>query len=257
MRRRRPRSSNQSETPAAESSARASSPCRPPRARRHGTGGREGEELGARTASSRSRPWTAEVTVLVPAARTPRMRHAQVLGLHHDAHPARREVGLQPVRHLLGQALLDLRAAREHLDDPRQLGQAEDAFPGQVPDVRHPDERQQVVLAHRLHRDGPGQHQLVVRPRRWGTWSGRTAAARTSPRTPAPCGPGWRACSRRPGTTREPTGTPQPPARRQPGRRVERSCSTRSGGTAARPEVARCSARRRSRRRPCRAAWRA
>ena len=41
--------------------------------------------------------------------------------------------------------------------------------------MRDADERQQVVLAHRPHRDGPGQHELVVRPRRWGTSSGRTS----------------------------------------------------------------------------------
>ena len=72
------------------------------------------------------------------------------------------QVGLQPVGDLLGQPLLDLRAAGEQLDHPGELGQPEDPLAGQVPDVRDADERQQVVLAHRLHRDGAGEHQLVV-----------------------------------------------------------------------------------------------
>ncbi|GAA2794453.1 hypothetical protein GCM10010441_19650 [Kitasatospora paracochleata] len=72
------------------------------------------------------------------------------------------EVLLQPVGDLLGEPFLHLRAAGEVLDDPGELGQAEDPPSRQVADVGGADERQQVVLAHRAHRDGPGEHQFVV-----------------------------------------------------------------------------------------------
>ena len=89
-------------------------------------------------------------------------RHAQVLGLddHADAH--RSQVGVEPVGDLLGQPLLHLRAVREQLDHPGQLGQPEDPVAGQVADVRHADERQQVVLADRPDRDVAGEDELVV-----------------------------------------------------------------------------------------------
>ena len=88
--------------------------------------------------------------------------HAQVLGLEHHPDALGRELGLEPVGDLLGEPLLDLQAAGEQLDHPGQLGQAEDALAGQVADVGDPGERQQVVLAQRVERDVPGQHQLVV-----------------------------------------------------------------------------------------------
>ena len=68
----------------------------------------------------------------------------------------------QPVSCLPGESLLYLRSAGEHLDDASKLGQAEDAPAGEIADVRDAHERQHVVLAHRLHRNGPRKHQLVV-----------------------------------------------------------------------------------------------
>ena len=88
--------------------------------------------------------------------------HAQVLGLDDDTDAARRDLLLEPVGDLLGQPFLHLGAAGEQLDHPGQLGQAEDPLPGQVADMGDADERQQVVLAHRLHRDRAGDDQLVV-----------------------------------------------------------------------------------------------
>ena len=70
--------------------------------------------------------------------------------------------GLEPVGDLLGQPLLDLRAAGEQLDHPGELGQAEDPLARQVADVRDAEEREHVVLADRVHRDAARQHQLVV-----------------------------------------------------------------------------------------------
>src|SRR5438034_4043036 len=73
-------------------------------------------------------------------AGTPRpdtaQRHAQVLGLHHDAYASGRKVGLQPVGDLFGQPFLDLRAAGEHLDHARQLRQPKDPAAWDVADMR-------------------------------------------------------------------------------------------------------------------------
>jgi hypothetical protein len=88
--------------------------------------------------------------------------HAQVLGLDDHTDTARGQVLLQPVGHLLGQPLLDLQVAGEQLEHPGELREAEDPLAGQVADVRHPGEGQQVVLAQGLQRDVPGDDQLVV-----------------------------------------------------------------------------------------------
>src|SRR5581483_11270849 len=64
------------------------------------------------------------------------VRHAEVLGLDDDADALRLEILVQPVRDLLGQALLDLQVPAEELDDAGQLGQAEDALAGHVAHVR-------------------------------------------------------------------------------------------------------------------------
>ena len=88
--------------------------------------------------------------------------HAQVLGLDDHTDTARGQVLLQPVGHLLGQPLLDLQVAGEQLEHPGELRQAQDPLAGQVADVRHPGEGQQVVLAQGVQRDVPGDDQLVV-----------------------------------------------------------------------------------------------
>jgi hypothetical protein len=49
-----------------------------------------------------------------------------MLGCHDDTHAARRKLILEPVRYLLRQPLLHLRAAGEKFDHPCQLGQAKD-----------------------------------------------------------------------------------------------------------------------------------
>src|SRR5207248_4034645 len=88
--------------------------------------------------------------------------HAQVVRLDHHAHPARVEHLHQRVRHLVGEALLDLQAAREHLDDAWNLREADQAAVGQVRDVRPPEERQQVVLAQRVDLDVADADQVLV-----------------------------------------------------------------------------------------------
>ena len=65
---------------------------------------------------------------------------------------------------LAGDAFLELRPGGDGAHDARQLGQAGDMAAGarDVGDVGRADERQQVMLAHRVEGDVAHQHHLVV-----------------------------------------------------------------------------------------------
>src|SRR6478735_11051145 len=89
-------------------------------------------------------------------------RHAEVLGLDHDADAARLERFADPPRDLRREALLDLQAARVQVDDAAELRQPDDALAGQIADVRDAVERQEVVLAERVEADVAGDDELVV-----------------------------------------------------------------------------------------------
>ena len=67
-----------------------------------------------------------------------------------------------PVRDLRRHPLLDLQPAREHVDDPRQLADADNAPVGQVGDLSPAHDRGEVVLAVRDEADVPEQDDLVV-----------------------------------------------------------------------------------------------
>src|SRR3954469_4297861 len=88
--------------------------------------------------------------------------HAEGLGLDHHPDALGRELLLEPAGDLGGQPLLDLEGAGEEVDYAGELRETEDAFSWQVPHVGHAHEREQVVLAKGVERDGPGHHQLVV-----------------------------------------------------------------------------------------------
>ena len=91
-------------------------------------------------------------------------RHAQMLGLHDDDHPAGFEDPHQGVGDLGGHPLLDLRAPGVDVDEPGQLGQPGD-LPlevGGVADVGHAVEGHQVVLAEAVDLDVLDDHHLVV-----------------------------------------------------------------------------------------------
>lgn len=74
--------------------------------------------------------------------------HAQMRTLHHHRHAARLQDLLDRHGNLLRQPLLQLQPPREHLRDPRELGEAEDLAVGNVADVHTAGERDEVVLAH-------------------------------------------------------------------------------------------------------------
>ncbi len=62
---------------------------------------------------------------------------------------------------LFGQSLLKLRAASEHIDRARQLGEPHDAtVAGQICDVRFPHERKQVMLARAAEVDATDNNEL-------------------------------------------------------------------------------------------------
>ena len=69
---------------------------------------------------------------------------------------------LEPVGDLHRHALLDLQAPGEEVHDAGELGQADDPLAGQVADVGHAVEREQVVLAQRVEGDRGGHDHLVV-----------------------------------------------------------------------------------------------
>src|SRR3990172_3814534 len=64
---------------------------------------------------------------------------------------------------LLREALLDLESPREDVHDARQLGESDDAAVRDVGHVRLAEERQQVVLAERIHLDVADHHHGLVR----------------------------------------------------------------------------------------------
>ena len=119
-----------------------------------------------RTFSSlRNEPSTAEVVITLFCFSTP---HAEVLRLDDDADTLRAGLGHDGVRDLLGHPLLDLEAAREHVDDARELGDAEDLPLRDVADRALPVKRQEVVLAERVELDVLEDHHMVGAAREIG-----------------------------------------------------------------------------------------
>ena len=105
----------------------------------------------ARVASlARNRPRTAEVTVVAPGLRTPRIDMHRCSASTTTSTPRGTQHPLDGVGDLGGQPLLDLRPAGEAVDQAGQLGQPGDAavLVGDVGHVGLADPRHQVVLAH-------------------------------------------------------------------------------------------------------------
>jgi hypothetical protein len=126
-----------------------------------------------------------------------------VLGLDGDADAVLLQSLLDPVGDLRRQAFLYLQVTREAVDDPTELGEADDPLGRQVGDVRDAVERQQVMSAQRLEGDVPDQDELVVAlPIRKGSGAERApaSAARHRPGQPfAASGAGGRNQPRRRG----------------------------------------------------------
>ena len=125
-------------------------------------GARQGQELGPCGRVLAQRPGQRRGHRAGAGGAHPAQAHAGVFSLDHDADTPWVERGLEVVGDLLGEALLGLGPSAEEVDEPGQLGQAEDPLAGQVADGGDADEGQHVVLAQRPHRDVLDQDQLVV-----------------------------------------------------------------------------------------------
>ncbi len=88
--------------------------------------------------------------------------HAQVPCLDHHAHALRLDDLLDGFGDLRGQPLLHLQAAREDLDQARQLAQPDHFALRNVGDVHLAEEGQQVMFAEAEHLDVLHDHHLVV-----------------------------------------------------------------------------------------------
>ena len=100
--------------------------------------------------------------MIVPGLRTPRITAHRCEASMTTPTPLRLQALHQEVGDLLGHPLLYLQASRVHLDDARDLGQADDPTFGDVRDRRLAEERQQVVLAQAVERDVLDDHHLAV-----------------------------------------------------------------------------------------------
>src|SRR5690606_22356411 len=88
--------------------------------------------------------------------------HAEVVRLDHHAHALRLEDVPDRLRDLVRHPLLHLEPPGEHLHDPGELRESHDPPVRNVRDVHLPEERQQVVLAERVHLDVPDHHHVLV-----------------------------------------------------------------------------------------------
>ena len=145
---------------AAEPSAGTSAPTSP--LPEFGARPRQRQELGPRSWVSRTRPLSAEVTVRDPLERTPRRDMHRCSASSTTPTPFGCSCLGDEVRHLGRQALLDLEAPGEVVDDPGELRQPEEPLVGEIAHMGDARERQQVVLTERGEGDGPGDDQLVV-----------------------------------------------------------------------------------------------
>ena len=76
-----------------------------------------------------------------------------MVGFDHYAHPNRLEVLLEALRDLPSHPLLDLQAPAVEFDQARHLAETDQASFRDVSDVHPAVEREQVVLAQRVHFD--------------------------------------------------------------------------------------------------------
>src|SRR5918995_1638840 len=85
-----------------------------------------------------------------------------MLGLKYDADSLGLELAVEPLGDVRGEPLLDLQVPSEQLDDAAELAEADQRLAGEIADVCHSVERQQVMHAQRVKRDRAGDDQLVV-----------------------------------------------------------------------------------------------
>ena len=82
--------------------------------------------------------------------------------LHDDGDAERRDLLLDHLGDLMREPLLHLQPAREHVDETRNLAEADHPLLRDVGDVAFAEERQQVVLAQAVEVDVLDDHHLAV-----------------------------------------------------------------------------------------------
>ena len=126
--------------------------------------------------SSRTTPMSDVVTVRVPSTCTPRSDMQRCSASSTTPAPRGSSVSPSQVDDLSGHPLLHLQVAREQVDDPGELREADETIARNVADVRHAAERQEVMLAERVERDVGHDDEFAVVARRSGTWSATNGA---------------------------------------------------------------------------------
>jgi len=91
----------------------------------------------------------------------PSHHHAEVTSLNHHGNSMWIENLFNCVGNLIGQALLNLKAATKDIDDPGDLAQADDLLVRKVCHVSTSKEREHVVLTQRVELDILDDHHLV------------------------------------------------------------------------------------------------
>src|SRR6266550_2354496 len=89
-------------------------------------------------------------------------RHAEVRPLADDGDAERIDLLADRLGDLVRHPLLDLQAAGEHVDQPRNLAEADDPLARDVRDVALAEEQQEVVLAERVEVDVLDDHHLAI-----------------------------------------------------------------------------------------------
>ncbi len=93
---------------------------------------------------------------------TPRIDMQRCEASITTATPERPDLLAERLGDLVGQPFLHLQAAREDLDEARDLAQPDDAALRDVGDVASAEERQQVMLAETVEVDVLDDHHLVI-----------------------------------------------------------------------------------------------
>ena len=114
----------------------------------------------------RASPWNTPSIALVVVTEfcfsTPRIAMQRCVASMTTATPSGRTLSANGLGDLRRQPFLHLQPPREHVDEPRNLAEADDLAVGNVGDVALAEERQQVMLAEAVEVDVPHDNHLVI-----------------------------------------------------------------------------------------------
>ncbi|TSC97517.1 MAG: hypothetical protein Greene101449_1191 [Candidatus Peregrinibacteria bacterium Greene1014_49] len=87
--------------------------------------------------------------------------HAEVLGFEDNSNAFGFQYAFQSITDLLSQALLRLEPAREHVDDPGDLAEADNVFVRHISDVHFADEGEEMVFTEAVALDIGDDHHAI------------------------------------------------------------------------------------------------